>query len=394
MFQRKPERKQLHGVDANSAFFTSHARTVATPPKSPIEVGFADPSMIGIPKARPIRRRTSSSASAAGGAGAFGIFLLIWTVVVLACGYAYMETVKIPAIQGEVRRVEVATAAEVWTEQVSDLQTNVKKLQRDNAQLKKEQSQTDTVRMKELQENVDKLQTKLDQEREEHAQNLLAEQEKNSVSQVGSVLEMQKGIQELSKRALIEKFGPGPHKVEFEVNFPKEPLEQNWYFVVELAKVDDMPHTVYTFLQQISNHLYDDGGYSFFANAGHVVQGGPVSNHLTPKGISPAGNFKESGYETVLFPEYSTHMRHKKYTLGMSGRPGGPKFYINMIDNSKNHGPGGYATDGTGDPCFGKIIRGLDVVEKLHAASGPLDNGNWKDTEGGPVAVRSVKILK
>jgi cyclophilin family peptidyl-prolyl cis-trans isomerase len=193
------------------------------------------------------------------------------------------------------------------------------------------------------------------------------------------------------------RYGPGPHKVEVEVNFPTESLEKSWYFVIELAGVDDMPHTVYTFLQQVSNKLYDNGGYSFFANAAHVVQGGPMANHLTPNGgkgkEDPAQKFQASGYNNVVFPEYSTKLPHQKFTLGMSGRPGGPKFYINMIDNSANHGPGGYAVDGTGDPCFGKISQGFDVVEKLHAASGPLEGGQWKETEGGPVAVRSIRLL-
>jgi cyclophilin family peptidyl-prolyl cis-trans isomerase len=178
------------------------------------------------------------------------------------------------------------------------------------------------------------------------------------------------------------------------MSFPKESKERNWYFTIELAPVDDMPHTVYTFLEQVSHHLYDDGGYSFFANAAHVVQGGPQANHLTAKGENPEQRFTDSGYGAVAFPEYSTNFPHERFTLGLSGRPGGPKFYINMLDNSKNHGPGGYAEDGTGDPCFGKITHGFDVVEKMHAASGPLESGQWKDTEGGSIAVRSIKILK
>merc|ERR1712150_153892 len=101
----------------------------------------------------------------------------------------------------------------------------------------------------------------------------------------------------------------------------------------------------------------------------------------------------ESGYSEVFFQEYSDRFPHETYTLGFSGRPGGPSFYINTIDNTKNHGPGGYAADGKGDPCFGKVIHGFDVVDRMHQASGELKEGEWKDTEGGPIAVRSMKFI-
>jgi uncharacterized protein HemX len=192
LFQRKgPERKQLHGVDSHSAFFTSH--------KSPIEVGFADSPNV---KPRPIRRRTSSGG---GGAGAFGMFLLIWTVIALGCGYLYFESVRIPGLRDEIRKREFDAATTVWVDKMTTAQTNMQSLKRENAQFKKENLETDSEKTKELKDSVDQLENQLKTERVSHTQSLKAELEKNAVSQVVSVLDMQKGIQEISKRALVEK---------------------------------------------------------------------------------------------------------------------------------------------------------------------------------------------
>jgi cyclophilin family peptidyl-prolyl cis-trans isomerase len=195
-------------------------------------------------------------------------------------------------------------------------------------------------------------------------------------------------------RNLFKRFGPGPHHVEVEVNFPTH-QEENWYFTIELAPIDEMPHSIHTFLELVSRGLFDNGGYSFYSNAVHVIQGGPFSNHLTGSDIGNVEErFQESGYASVLFQEYSESFPHEKYTLGFTGRPGGPSFYINTRDNTQDHGPGGYAADGKGDPCFGKVIHGFDVVDKMHQASGEIIDGEWKHTDGGSIAVRSMKYMQ
>jgi cyclophilin family peptidyl-prolyl cis-trans isomerase len=89
-----------------------------------------------------------------------------------------------------------------------------------------------------------------------------------------------------------------------------------------------MPYTVNQFLSQVSLGLLN--GCSFHRNAGHVVQGGPVSNHLNP-GTNPNKGFKDAGLESVIFQEYSADFPHKKYTLGYAGRPGGPDFYVSTV---------------------------------------------------------------
>ena len=72
------------------------------------------------------------------------------------------------------------------------------------------------------------------------------------------------------------RFGPGPHKVELNLQFPPgydkldESVPDKARIVLELAPVDEMPHTVYWFLEQVSRQLYDFT--SFHRNAGkHVI---------------------------------------------------------------------------------------------------------------------------
>jgi cyclophilin family peptidyl-prolyl cis-trans isomerase len=162
-----------------------------------------------------------------------------------------------------------------------------------------------------------------------------------------------------------------------------------------------MPYTVNHFLQQVSLGLWN--GCSFHRNAGHVVQGGPISNHLNP-GAKVRKGFKEADLGSVVFQEYHKDFPHKKYTLGYAGRPGGPDFYVStvgtfrsivsrqlgnllirhywllshvlftmfILDNTRNHGPGGqqdYAMKSEADPCFAKVIDGFDAVDRMHSLS-------------------------
>jgi len=169
-----------------------------------------------------------------------------------------------------------------------------------------------------------------------------------------------------------------------------------------------MPYTIFTFLEQVRTGLYDvndsssggGGGYSFFAVAPHIVYGGPKPNHLSVRQSpqqNPADAFRKFPYGQHVQPivEYSPNMPHEKYTLGMSTghHPGtDPHLYVNVMDNTASHGPG---PEGRGDACFGRILSGTDVIDRMHRSSKggvPVD-AEWKEVEPGPIAVKSVKIL-
>lgn len=202
---------------------------------------------------------------------------------------------------------------------------------------------------------------------------------------------MQESIQFLSKTALIERYGLGPHFVEMLVQFDShQGRNDQGVITVELASVEDMPHAVYWFLEQVRRKLYD--GCSFHRNAAHVVQAGPASNFLSPPNAQLPKRFKDAGFDKILFQEYSDKSPHEKFSLGYSGRPGGPDFYISMADNSRIHGPGGqdiFEDSAEADTCFAKVVGGFDIVERIHKS--PVKKGDYHAMESN-IAIVSMTI--
>ena len=66
-----------------------------------------------------------------------------------------------------------------------------------------------------------------------------------------------------------------------------------------------------------------------------------------------------------MFQEYNKNLEylHKPKSIGIAGRPGGPDFYVNLLDNLRSHGPGGQGPEP--DPCFGQVIQGWDIIEQI-----------------------------
>eukprot|EP00979_Chaetoceros_neogracilis_P007854 scaffold1698_cov279-Chaetoceros_neogracile.AAC.13 len=209
---------------------------------------------------------------------------------------------------------------------------------------------------------------------------------------VKKVNTLEKAMQNKAKKEIIEKFGPGPHHVRIEIDFNPEEIPDGTAtsFTIEMAPIEFMPYTVNHFLQQVSLGLWN--GCSFHRNAGHVVQGGPISNHLNP-GAKVRKGFKEADLGSVVFQEYHKDFPHKKYTLGYAGRPGGPDFYVSTVDNTRNHGPGGqqdYAMKSEADPCFAKVIDGFDAVDRMHSLS--VQPGDYHRLSHY-VAIKSATLL-
>mmetsp|Transcript_15205 Transcript_15205/g.31880 ORF Transcript_15205/g.31880 Transcript_15205/m.31880 type:complete len:371 (+) Transcript_15205:513-1625(+) len=192
-------------------------------------------------------------------------------------------------------------------------------------------------------------------------------------------------IEQDSVRDAIMTFGNPPYYVKMTIEFPmadpeKDPSE--WQrtqgtLVFELAPLEKMPHAVNFFLQQIHHKLWD--GCAFVINAMHILQAGPhrhiKAGNYEANAVDLMDKFLKAELDKIAFQEYHEDYPHAKYTLGLAGRPGGPDFYINKIDNSVNHGPGGqdhHDLHEEADPCFGKLIRGKRVIEELSQV--PVDH--------------------
>jgi hypothetical protein len=105
-------------------------------------------------------------------------------------------------------------------------------------------------------------------------------------------------------------------------------------------------------------------------------------------------------HQKLGFPEYNPKYPHAKYTVGFAGK--GPTFYINALDNSDDHGPGGqnhHLLPEDADPCFAKVIKGHHVVDKL-VELGPIQtktargaNHPWADEDHRSTRIVSVQII-
>lgn len=134
--------------------------------------------------------------------------------------------------------------------------------------------------------------------------------------------------------------------------------------VIEMAPMKSMPHVISYFLNLVETQFWN--GCHFFRNAQHVIQANCHRRQPKHEMISPH----------ILYQEYDKNLSylHKKYSVGIAGRPGGPDFYINLQNNLINHGPGGQGPEP--DPCFGHVVEGFEVVDSIHSMK--TDGSNMK----------------
>jgi len=193
---------------------------------------------------------------------------------------------------------------------------------------------------------------------------------------------MRRAISLSSQRSLNERYGQGPHQVLFDIVYVQGNSKDKASFTVELAPNDMMPHTVLTFLDMVSSGLYE--GCSFFISVQHVIMIGDKNNNPRKEKIIQK-KFKELSYSpSLMYQEHNPAYPHEEMTLGFSKGNLGPSFYINKVDNTKLHGRHkdldkfGFPLQ-EGEPCFGKVVKGADIVRKIDSLT--------------PVSHRPVKNL-
>ena len=92
--------------------------------------------------------------------------------------------------------------------------------------------------------------------------------------------------------------------------------------------------------------------------------------------------------------EAANGLKNDRGTLSMA-RSGDPdsatsQFFINLVDNSGLNRPN---PDGYGYAVFGKVVKGMDVVDKIAATKTGIKKG-FRDAPEIPVVINSVKVLK
>jgi cyclophilin family peptidyl-prolyl cis-trans isomerase len=192
---------------------------------------------------------------------------------------------------------------------------------------------------------------------------------------------MQKYLSDTMKDWCQREFPDGPAHVLIDTT--QGELE------IEMAPCDLMPVVTMHFIQQVRDGYWDRT--SFFRAESHVIQ----ASNMAPDGSRSSKPSVMKRSASIPFQEYNEKFPHNRYTLGIAGRPGGPDFYVNMLENVKIHGPGGQGHNYQGDPdsdsCFARVVRGEEVAVKIQALPFKRESGLHILQE--PVEIRSMRVI-
>ena len=115
---------------------------------------------------------------------------------------------------------------------------------------------------------------------------------------------------------------------------------------ITLELYPDMPITAGNFQKLVEKGFYDGTIFHRIID-GFMIQGGD------PEGTGMGG----PGY--TIEDEFTDNNRNDRGTIAMANagpNTGGSQFFINLVDNNFLDGK---------HPAFGKVIEGLDVVDKI-----------------------------
>lgn len=154
-------------------------------------------------------------------------------------------------------------------------------------------------------------------------------------------------------------------------------------FLVELY-ADKAPITVRNFLRYVGEKFYD-GTIFHRVMANFMIQGGGFTKSLSQKPThAPIKNEADNG------------LRNLRGTIAMARTPAvnsaTAQFFINVKDNPNldHRGPG----PGFGYAVFGRVIKGLDVVERIRTTPERPKPPRFRHLPVKPVVILSVRRVK
>lgn len=145
----------------------------------------------------------------------------------------------------------------------------------------------------------------------------------------------------------------------------------------------EAPLSVKNFLSYVGSGFYD-GTIFHRVIPGFMIQGGGFTPDLQEKSTRPP-----------IKNEATNGLKNSRGTLAMARTPivdsATAQFFINVIDNDflnhRNTGMQGY-----GYAVFGKVLEGMDVVDKIAAVR--TVNRGMPDMPEKNVVIKSIKVLK
>lgn len=162
---------------------------------------------------------------------------------------------------------------------------------------------------------------------------------------------------------------------------PLVELKTNQGSIVLELDAAKAPISVDNFLQYVKNGFYN-GTIFHRVIDGFMVQGGGMDKEMNEKSTrAPIKNEGKNGLKNVTGSIAMARMRDPNSASA--------QFFINLVDN----GPLDYPSpDGYGYAVFGKVIKGMDVVQAI----AKVQTGNvgfHQNVPTTPVIIESAKLL-
>jgi cyclophilin family peptidyl-prolyl cis-trans isomerase len=165
---------------------------------------------------------------------------------------------------------------------------------------------------------------------------------------------------------------------------PQVELKTSAGTIVIQLHPDKAPMTVENFLQYARDGFYD-GTLFHRVIPGFMIQGG---------GFTP--EFKQKPTRSPVKNEAANGLKNTVGTIAMARTPdphsASAQFFINVADNAMLDFR--FPTqEGYGYCVFGKVVKGMDVVERIaKVATGPGPGGH-RDVPVKPVIIESARVL-
>ncbi len=144
---------------------------------------------------------------------------------------------------------------------------------------------------------------------------------------------------------------------------------------IELSQ-DTMPVTTKNFIDLVAKGFYDGTRFHRVIPQFMIQGGDPLTKDLSKKRMWGTGG---PGYE--IKDEFVKGVSNVRGTISMANHgpnTGGSQFFINVVDNTFLDGK---------HPVFGKVIEGMDVVDKISTAKRDGQDQPLQD-----VVIKSIKI--
>ena len=170
-------------------------------------------------------------------------------------------------------------------------------------------------------------------------------------------------------------------------------LETNHGDITIELNEEKAPITVKNFISYVEKKFYDNTIFHRIIDD-FMIQGGGFSNDEMPAQKKPDDPIKNEGKKSGL-----SNIRGS-IAMARTNDPHSAtsQFFINVVDN-KNLDPGGFSADGYA--VFGKVTKGMDVVDKIKSVktgSTPLRTlrgvGAMRDVPVKKVIIKSAKLVK